>query len=393
VSAHDFFGTYSPRYLEDGREQYGRLSNVYAVLGHAENLSWRSTPLTHGLTYSLRLGIYNWFERWLMKSERVIAEEPPVAPEPDSTLWVGPTGNVTRDFASLRPFDLIRQRASSIQRDATRTDWIRALPVVFPSADVRLRTLATVPLNGAKVSAAEVNTEAEVWLPAWVFTPANLDVSRSALLVLDDRGRNAHAHEDDLYHRLARKGRLICAADVRGIGDTRPEVGRGNPDYTIPHDAEEEFAWASLILGNPLLAQRVADILALVQAVKNTYATGNAPLAVAARGHLSVPALFAFAATQEIGALYLAGSLASFQSVLETEIYQQSLANFAWDLFRLTDLPVLAAQSAPRPIHLAGSVNAGNNQISLTELRRIYPSGNVRFSANPAWDENTLSSV
>ncbi len=393
VSAHDFFGTYSPRYLDDGREQYARLSNVYAVLGHPENLGWRSTPLTHGLTYSLRLGIYNWFERSLMKSERVIAEEPPVAPELDAALWVGATGNVARDFASLRPFDLIRQRASAIRHDASALDSSRALPVVSAQRDLKLRTLATVPMNGAQVSAGEVNTEAEVWIPAWIFTPAKLDPQRSPLLVLDDHGRNAHAHEDGVYHRLARNGRLICAADVRGIGDTRPEVGRGNPDYTIPHDAEEEFAWASLILGNPLLSQRITDILALVLAVKNTYMTGGAPLALAARGRLTVPALFAFAATQEIGSLYLAGALVSFESVLETEVYRQPLANFAWDLFRFTDLPLLAAQAAPRPIHLAGAVDAANNPMSLAELRRIYSSANMRFSSEPAWDENVLGSV
>ncbi|MBV9502960.1 MAG: acetylxylan esterase [Acidobacteriaceae bacterium] len=391
VSAHDFFGTYSPRYLDDGREQYERLANAYAVLGQAENLGWRSTPLTHGLTYSLRLGIYNWFERWLKRSERVIAEEPLVAPEPDNELWVGETGNVTRDFQSLRPFDLIRQSASSIRHDTTRSDWTRVLPVGSPPADIKLRTLATVPLKGAQVSAAEVNSQAEVWVPTWVFTPANLHAERYALLVLDDHGRNAHAHEDDLYHRLARNGRLICAADVRGMGDTRPEVGRGNPEYTILHDAEEEFAWASLILGNPLLSQRITDILALVRALKN--ADPAAPLALAARGRLTVPALFAFAASPDIRSLYLAGGLISFQSVLETEIYHQPLANFAWDLFRATDLPLLAMQSAPRTIHLAGAVDGANQRVSVAELRRIYSSANLRFSSEPAWDDSALGSI
>ncbi len=392
VSAHDFFGTYSPRYLDDGREQYDRLAGVYTVLGHAEHLGWRSTPLTHGLTYSLRLGIYNWFERWLMKSDRVIAEEPSVSPEADSTLWVGPTGNVTRDFASLRPFDLVRERASSVHRENTASGWIRMLPVRFPSNNVKLRTLATVPLNGAQVSAAEVNTEADVWTPAWVFTPEKPDGGHSALLVLDDRGRNAHAHEDGVYHRVARKGRLLCAADIRGIGDTRPEVGRGDPGYTIPHDAEEEFAWASLILGNPLLAQRTTDILAFVRAVKSSYAP-DTTVALAARGRLTVPALFAFAATNDIGSLYLAGGVASFLSVLETEVYNSPLANFAWDLFRFADLPLLAVQAAPRRIHLAGAVDGAGNRMLLAELRRIYPSGNMRFSPEPVWDEEALASV
>ena len=114
VSSHDFFGTYSPRYLEDGREEYAKLARVYELLGHAEHLAWRSTPLPHGLTYGLRLEIYNWFERWLKHSERRIAEEPPVAPEPANLLWTGPTGSVVRDFNSLRPIDLIKQTTAAI---------------------------------------------------------------------------------------------------------------------------------------------------------------------------------------------------------------------------------------------------------------------------------------
>jgi hypothetical protein len=226
-----------------------------------------------------------------------------------------------------------------------------------------------------------------------MFMPAKVDSQRAPLLVLDDRGRNVHAHEDDLYHRVARNGRLVCAADVRGIGDTHPEVGRGNPGYTIEHAVEEEFAWSSLILGNSLLAQRITDILAVVRALKNNSQPTSLPIALAARGRLTVPALFAFAATREIGSLYLAGGLASYQSLLETEVYQQPLANFAWDLFRGTDLPLLAAQSAPRRIHLAGSVDGANNELSLAELRRIYPSENIRFSSAPAWDDVALGSV
>jgi hypothetical protein len=231
-----------------------------------------------------------------------------------------------------------------------------------------------------------VNSAQAVWIPAWLFTPEKSGESESALLVLDSRGRNAGAHEDDLYHRLAKAGHRVCAADIRGMGDLRPEAGRGNPAYTIPHGSEEDFAWASLILGDSLLAQRVTDILAVIQALK----TVNRPLVLAARGRLSVPALFAFAASKDVSSLYLAGGLASFRSVLETELYSEPLSNFAWDLFRRTDLPLLAAQSAPRRIHLAGAVDASERPVAGDELRRIYPSANVEISDDPAWDERAL---
>ncbi|MGA8595913.1 MAG: acetylxylan esterase [Bryobacteraceae bacterium] len=393
VSAHDFFGTYSPRYLEDGREQYERLAKVYGLLGHPDHLGWNSTPLPHALTYSLRLGIYNWFERWLLRSDRTITDEPPVAPEPDAVLWAGATGNVTRDFASLRVFDFVKRKAASLRPAPPQTTWMKALSIQLPNRDYRLRSLAEVAFPGVRVTAAEVNSAPEVWIPGWWFVPAKTSSERPPLLVLDDRGRNADAHEDGVLHRTTRSGRRLLAVDVRGIGDNRPEVGRGNPGYTIPHDSEEDFAWASLILGHSLLAQRIDDILAATRAVQNELPPGNRQVALAARGHLTVPALFAFAACPDISSIYLSGGLVSFQSVLETEIYRQPLANFAWRLFANTDLPVLASQSAPRSVHLAGSVDGSDNLMPVNEVRGVYPARNVRISAEPMWDETVLASV
>ncbi|HEY3455286.1 MAG TPA: acetylxylan esterase [Bryobacteraceae bacterium] len=382
VSAHDFFGTYSPRYLTDGGEEYKKLARVYQLLGHSEHLGWRATPLPHGLTYSLRLEIYNWFERWLKHSERQITEEPPVAPEAANLLWAGPTGSVVHDYGSLRPTDLIKQSAAGVRPSGAAIPWLPVLQKPTP-----FRELAATRFRGARVAAVEVNSDLSVWIPAWLFTPAEPQATKSTLLVLDSRGRNSNAHEDDLYHRLARAGQRVCAADLRGMGDSRPEAGRGNPAYTMPHESEEDYAWASLILGPSLLAQRVKDILSLVQALK----AGGGRLALAARGRLAVPALFAFAASGEIESLYLAGGLVSFRNVLETEIYSEPLSNFAWDVFRVVDLPDLAARSAPRRIHLAGAVDASVRPVAADAVRKMYASENVLISDEPAWDENALA--
>lgn len=387
VSAHDFFGTYSPRYLDDGRAEFEKLARVYEALGHHDQLSWRSTPLPHGLTYELRLQIYNWFERWLKHSDSEIKEEPSVKVEGPKLLWAGPTGNVSRDFGSMRPIDLIKRAASAVPLKASGWDWRSAVPFEETPRDLHMRELAVTPLKEARASAIEINSSPEIWIPAWIFRPDKPAGKRGILLLLDDRGRNVYAHEDDLYHRLARSGRIVCAADIRCIGDARPEVGRGNPSYTVTHELEEDYAWASLILGNPLLAQRVTDILALLRALKNERDFAGRPIELAARGCLTVPALFAFAASRDVDSLYLAGGLTSFRNLIETESYNQTLGNFAWNLFRLTDLPQLAEQAAPRRIRLAGSRDAAGKSVSVANLRRLYPSPNVEVSSHAVWND------
>src|SRR6266404_4373356 len=54
VSSRDFFGTYSPTYIESGIEEFGKLQIIYEKLGRAGRLRWRETPLPHGLSYDSR---------------------------------------------------------------------------------------------------------------------------------------------------------------------------------------------------------------------------------------------------------------------------------------------------------------------------------------------------
>jgi len=392
VSERDFFGTYSPQYLTSGREEYEKLEKVYELLGHRDRLAWRDTPLPHALTYSLRIEIYNWFERWLKGSDRRIEEEPDVAPEDPKTLWVGATGSVVPDFGSQRPFDLIKQRASTV-RQARSASWAEALGMRVAERRVEMRVLARTATEGARIEAIELNSAEQVWIPAWLFMPEKPQRSNRTLLVFDENGRNIGAEEDGLYHQLARGGLVVCAADVRGIGDMRPEVGRGNPEYTIPHDSEEDFAWASLILGHSLLAQRVEDTLSVLRAIKNDQRFAGRRVVIAARGRLTVPALFAFAASPLTDAIYLAGGLVSYRNLLETENYRVPLSNFAWDLYRSADLPELVVQAAPRKVHLAGTVDASGKRMDLDSVRRVYSGENVSVSERAEWDEAALGAI
>jgi dienelactone hydrolase len=393
VSAHDFFGTYSPRYLSSGLEEYEKLAKIYEVLGRRDRIAWQATALPHSLSYGLRLDVYNWFERWLKNSSARIEKEPPVSPEPEKALWAGPTGSVVRDFGSLRPFDLLTRKAQGPRRTESTAPWADALQIRRPSSELKLRTLASTPSGENQIRAVEVLSAPEVWIPAWFYVPGKPEATRAALLVLDEDGRNTHIREGDVYDQLTHAGSVICVADIRGIGDSKPEVGRGNPGFTIPHESEEQFAWGSLILGNSLLAQRVVDILALVQAMKNDTAAGSGRLAIAARGRLTVPALFAFAASRLVDSLYLAGGLISYQNLLETESYQQPLASFAWDVFQRIDLPQLAAQAAPRLIHLAGTVDASGRQMDPAVVRTVYSTANIRISEGPSWDATVLGLI
>jgi hypothetical protein len=185
-----------------------------------------------------------------------------------------------------------------------------------------------------------------MWLPGYVFLPRG--EIKSVIVPLEPRGRTAQWREGDLYPKLAAAGHAVAAFDIRGIGDLWPEVGRGNPFHTRPHAEEDPYAWASLILGKPLLGQRVSDILAIVQALRNEESMKGARIKVAALSHLTVPALLAAVMNQSISSIYTARALPSYESLLETEDYTEPFANFIPGAIGKLDLPALRTSLASR---------------------------------------------
>jgi len=178
--------------------------------------------------------------------------------------------------------------------------------------------------------------------------------------------------EDELCHELALSGLTVCAADVRGIGDLSPEFSSGAPGYARTHQKEEDYAWSSLILGRPLLGQRVTDILAITQALRTGLGFQGRQIVIAALREMTVPALFAAELEPEINRLYLAGGLSSYRNIIETEDYRHTFANFVPNILAYTDLPELIAGLAPRRVLIGGSVDAKGAVHSIPVAREIY---------------------
>ncbi len=381
VSAKDFFGTYSPRYLASGREEFARLAGLYQAMGKPEHIRWWESPLPHGLHYSMRMEIYNWLRRWLLGEQGLLAAEPAVAPEKDETLWVTPQGSILRLPTHVRPVDMARRRAAAPKQS---TGLGRLIDFQSPPQAPQFIMLGRASSDGCDVEAVEVAPAQQVWLPCWLFRP-RADRGGGVLLVLDSAGRNAQWAEDSLCQQLARQGRFVCAPDLRGNGDLAPEPGRGASRYTLSHATEHDYAWASLVLGRNLLGQRVTDILTIVRALSPR------PVTLAANGKMTVPALFAAALDPRIERLYLSAGLASYRHLIEVEEYMHTFANFVPGILLHTDLPGIAAGLAPRPLSLAGTVGGDGRRLPIEQVKSLYPTAKVTPEAR--WDFESLSAL
>ena len=372
ISDKDSFGTYSPNYVKDSWREYQRLSGAYRILDVQSVLRFADTPLPHGLSYDSRLELYNWMLRHLKRDAQPVREEPTTAIEADSDLWATKSGNVVRSLGGATPFLLNKQRAAGLPRPAKPASLEALLRLEQPRTLSRAVSLRKVhSLGGIQIEALDIASAPGVNLPAWLFRPKE-DSGKPVLLLLHPAGRNAAWKEGELCQQLALAGIVVCAVDVRGIGDLRPEFSAGAPGYEQSHQSEEDYAWSSLILGRPLIGQRVTDVLASARGLRSLAGFNGRHVAVAALGTMAIPALLASALEREIDRVYLAGGLSSYRNIIETESYRHSLADFIPGVLAHTDLPEIAATFAPRRVVIAGAVNAAGVSHTLEEARSIY---------------------
>ncbi|MCW5965496.1 MAG: acetylxylan esterase [Bryobacterales bacterium] len=367
VSERDFFGTYSPRYISNGLEEFRKLEKIYQVMGQPERIRWRSTPLPHGLSLDMRMMIYHWLERWMQANPREITEEPETHPEPDDQLFVSPRGSLVVDFGSETPFSINHKRTVP----KTPTDLATLIGADPPFNRGTFTKLGDAQYQATTIDVVEFQSAPEVWVPAWIFQPRKADPAKPLLVVLHPSGRLGW-RENDLYDELASAGCVVCAPDFRNQGDLRPEFGRGVRGHADLHNSEEHYAWSSLILGKPLLGQRVTDLLAVLQGLRARPELARRRVVIAALGFTTVPAIFTAAIDRGVHGLYLAGGLLSFDTLCAAENYTHPFGNFVPRLLHHTDLPLLAVSSSSTVVTVAGAVDGGGNDVRTDVVRQVY---------------------
>jgi hypothetical protein len=381
VSDQDFYNTYSPQYIANGWQEFKRLRAVYELMGRGEAIAWAGTILPHALAYESRMQIYNWLGRWLKADPKPVTAEPEVKAESDQDLWATATGSTVVSLHSETPFTLLKREAPR----RTPLGLEKVLAIERPAADVRAKVLGHVAYPTVRVEALEVRSAPGVWVPAWLMLPEDRERSTPVLVCLDADGTEALWFQTEIDQVLPPKPPVICAADVRGVGTLEPEFSPGRPGYARRHQNEENYAWGSLILGRPLLGQRVSDILALTAALRRHPALAGRPIRIAASQRLTVPALCAAVLDPNIQALYLAGGLVSFASVMETDSYSHPFSNFVPQFLSCTDLPELVAGLAPRLVTLAGAVDGNGSTLAQDDVRKACPAPNVEVTGEAEW--------
>ncbi len=322
--------------IEGTWETFRQAKRFAARLGFPERVDINDADLPHGFMLPQREAAARWLHRWLIGGDTVIREvdparlpDPPTDTEwreaspPDWTpaqLTCTHEGQVLLAAGERSVFQINAEQERTL-RPRRQAAWARQSPsarrvlvqttirgmaedpaAVIASAGPP-RRVGTVSRDGYRIDKLVISPEPGVDLPALAFVPTA--PSGATTLYLHGTSMKKDAGPGGPIEALVRKGHVVHAVELRGIGET--ETGHHKADYgrgAFGRDVQEIFL--AYLLGRSYVGMRTVDIACACRSLagyglehggdERAAAAGTPqPLHLVAIGEAAIPALHAAA--------------------------------------------------------------------------------------------------
>ena len=369
----------------------------YGQLGAAEKFATVISDDPHSWTYKLRLATSDWFSRAFYGRPGPTAE-PELKTERPEDLYCTPNGSVRYSHRGETIWTLIANRQAtlppSLPLPANRGEVEKYCENMrgriqqllrFRKSDGPLnpREVVTVPRKGYKVEKLDFLSEPGIYIPAWVFVPEKRQANSPAILYFNQAGMEEDGLEFEneeasglkagVLAQLARAGHLVVAADLRGIGETRPEhPGGGGGEFRNLFDVESAFSYMAWHMNESLFGMRVQDVLRTVDYALSRPDAGARGVSVIGKDMAALWALYALALDSRILSAVCERGLLSYRSLTSTDRYLHGANIFIPDVLNHFDLPQVAAAASGRRLALLSPVDAMTRSVDKSSAEQTY---------------------
>jgi cephalosporin-C deacetylase-like acetyl esterase len=397
-TTHDEGETYSPVYQESTLEIYRSLAGAYTLFGERDKVDVFASHLPHDLDFFHRRAIYSWFNRWL-QNPTAGAEEAEFDASPEGSLNCTSTGQVltslggrsvvqvnvdrARELMPQSPFTSPRADVASIRREFQRSlSDLLAMP--RDRTPLRSRVLSSNARKGFVVEEVQIESEPGVRTMGWFVSRARHAGPSASVLYVSDAPDDVVAEPGSL-DRILEKGYAVYAISLRGEGISTPRLPRGGPRfYDNGREVGERFAWTSLVLGSPVLGQRVWDTVRAIDYLTSRPDVTSSQIHLIGSGSSGLAALLATVIDDRPQSLLLDHTLASYFSIVSSTDYSLHLDWFVPGILRRFDIPELVSALTPRRCSLLNAVDAQDQVLPESLVLNIYDQAVGTKSALPS---------
>jgi len=339
----------------------------------------------------------NWFSRWFYGREGP-SRETLLEIESPQNLYCTPNGSIRYSQQGQTIFSLILAKQASLPPERSvpgtpaeltayqqgiRTEIGNLLHYRKSDQPLNPRHIAATPHEGYRIDKIEFLSEEGIYLPAWVFVPENASGTLPVILYVSDagveeagmefEGSEAHGLRRGVLDTLARKGNLVVAVDVRGMGETRTRhQHESSGQFAQLFDVETAMSYMAWFLDQSLFAMRVQDVVRSVDYITSRHDADDRQLHVIGRGTGGLWCLYAAVLDTRIRSLICERSLLSYRSLTGVDRYLFGADVFIPDVLLHFDLPQVAAAMASRPLALILPTDGMKNTVDAGPAREAF---------------------
>ena len=371
----------------------------YARLGYAERVDLNDADLPHGFYLQQREAAARWMSRWLLGEDKVIHEVAPASlPDPASDkelralsegdwtqedLYCSPEGQVLLMEGEKSVFQLNAEFEQELRCQRT-TNWKKLTDVQrrelvratiggiggprFQRAEydavVPHDSVGTIQRDGYSIEKLILTPEPGIHLPGLAFIPTK--PNGKSCLYLHGESMKTDAAQGGPIESLVKKGQIVLAAELRGIGET--ETGHDKRDYgygKFGRDVQDIFL--AYLIGRSYVGMRTEDVGSwsrMLAKYKTTDDRSN-KLYVIAIGEAAMPVLHAAALDPErFVSVRLRNMISSWTEVVRTPDNQNQAAGIVHGALKHYDLPDLIELAGANKVHVEEPLDVMGNPVA-----------------------------
>jgi len=175
------------------------------------------------------------------------------------------------------------------------------------------------------------------------------------ILYINQNGKSDLLNDMDIVKEMLKNGNLVCAVDLRGTGETSPDMANKFWDF---------------LAGKPIFGQRVYDILATVKWLKESKIKAQ-NIKLWGTGMGALYGAFAGVFTDDISEFLLEEPLISFESVVQ--VIKPAYGNeiILPGILEKFDMPQVYQAICPRPVTLLNPLSGDKSNAGKSDIEQL----------------------
>jgi cephalosporin-C deacetylase-like acetyl esterase len=357
----------------------------------------------HDLKYPKREKVYDWLNKWFNKEEEG-STEPPIKTEKPQTLWATKSGLTLVSLGGETGQTLNAKRLKNIYKPEKDVDKLKkqvaeriGLNLNGKETQLKVHSFGSNNYGDVSVEKLTYQTEEGILIPSLLVEPKNVKSNSPVYIYASERGKPSSYNESLTPFALAKKGYIVLAIDVRGVGETSP-----TPNLPMPTKYSEctQFQWYHDCLaiqspgfGRTMLGMRTLDVIRGIDLLQTRKELQGKKIIVYGKGIGGLWATLASIYDSRVIGVITDGTLTSYKQLVNNKYYAVS-SDYFWGapgVLCSFDIPDLVRLASVKQQTWLNPINGMGQKLSASQAANIL--GHSRNTQIVISKENATKAV